>query len=112
MASLKMCPLFTAFDRLNYLTIHFAEVLTIPEHIRHCFQQGGFVCNIKGNKFCAVALDEAHEMLVNKDIKTTVVRPSQEYLNRIMYYQACQLSRFYRESHGFSASLKFSQPSM
>ena len=90
MASLKeMCPLFTAFDRLNYLKIlpnHFGEVLTMPEHIRHCFQQGGFVCNIKGNKFCAVALDEAHEMLVNKDIKTTVVRPSQEYLNRIMYY--------------------------
>ncbi len=34
----------------------------------------------------AVALDEAHEMLVNKDIKTSVVRPSREYLNRIMYY--------------------------
>ncbi len=90
MASLKeMCPLFTAFDHLNYLKIlpnQFGEVLTMPEHIRHCFQQGGFVCNFKGNTFCAVALDEAHEMLVNKDIKTTVVRPSQEYLNRIMYY--------------------------
>lgn len=27
----------------------------------------------------AVALDETHEMLVNKDIKTSVVRPSKEY---------------------------------
>ncbi len=26
--------------------------------------------------------------------------------------QACQLSRFYRESHGFSANLKFSRPSV
>ena len=34
----------------------------------------------------AVALDEAHEMLVNKDIKTYVVRPSKGYLNKIMYY--------------------------
>ena len=46
MVSLKeMCPVFTAFDRLNYLKIlpnHFAEILTMPEHIRHCFQQGGF----------------------------------------------------------------------
>ncbi len=68
MSSLKeMCPLFTAFDHHTYLKIlanHFAEVLTIPEHMRHCFQQGGFVCNIKGNKFCAVALDEAHETLI------------------------------------------------
>ena len=44
------------------------------------------MCNIRGTKMCAVALDEAHEMLVNKDIKTSVVRPSREYLNRIMYY--------------------------
>jgi len=42
MASLKeMCPLFTAFDRLNYMTIlpqHFAEVMALPEEIRHCSQ--------------------------------------------------------------------------
>ena len=90
MASLKeMCPLFTAFDRVNYLKIlpqHFAEVLCLPENIRHCLEKGGFVCNIRGTKMHAVALDEAHEMLVNKDIKTSVVRPSREYLNRIMYY--------------------------
>ena len=82
MASLKeMCPLFTAFDRLNYLKIlpqHFAEVLCLPENIRHCLEKGGFVCNIRGTKMHAVALDEAHQMLVNKDIKTSVVRPSKE----------------------------------
>ena len=90
MASLKeMCPLFTAFDRLNYMKIlpqHFAEVMCLPESIKQCFAKGGFVCNIKGTKMHAVALDKAHEMLVNKDIKTSVVRPSKEYLDKIMYY--------------------------
>ena len=90
MASLKkMCPLFTAFDRLNYMKIlrqHFAEVSSLPDVVRECFSKGGFVCNIRGTKMHAVALDEAHEMLVNKDIKTYVVRPSKEYLDKIMFY--------------------------
>ena len=89
MASLKeMCPLFTAFDRVNYLKIlpqHFAEILCLPENIRHCLEKGGFVCNIGGTKMHGVALDEAHEMLVNKDIKISVIRPSRE-LNHIMFY--------------------------
>ena len=73
MASLKeSCPLFTAFDRVNYLKIlhqHFAEILCLPENIRHCFEKEGFVCNIRGTKMHAVGLDEAHEMLVNKILR-------------------------------------------
>ena len=60
-------------DRVNYLKIlpqHFAEVLCLPENIRHRLEKGGFVCNIRGTKMHAVAPDEAHEMLVNTDIKT------------------------------------------
>ena len=44
----------------------------LPDSIRECFEKGGFVCNIKGSKMHPVALDEAHEMIVNKDIKTIV----------------------------------------
>ena len=61
------------FDRVNYLKVlpqHFAEVLCLPENIRHCREKGGFVRNIRGTKMHAVAPDEAHEMLVNKDIET------------------------------------------
>ena len=34
----------------------------------------------------SVALDEAHKLLVNKDLKTTIVRPTKEYIDRILYY--------------------------
>ena len=52
LSSLKeMCPLFTAYDRVNYLKIlpqHFAELMSLPESIRCCLKEGGFVFNIKG----------------------------------------------------------------
>ena len=38
----------------------------------------------------AVGFDEAHEMCINKDIKATIVRPSKESLNRVMYYFSCK----------------------
>ena len=41
---------------------------------------GAFTVNILGRKGHAVALDEAHEMCINKDMKYPVVRPSKEYL--------------------------------
>ena len=44
------------------------------------------MCSITGKHMRSVALDEAHEMLVNKDLKTTIVRPSKEYLDRMLYY--------------------------
>ena len=71
---------------MKILPQHFAEVSSLPDVVKECFVKEGFVCNIRGTKMHAVALDEAHEMLLNKDIKTYVVRSSKEYLNKIMYY--------------------------
>ena len=50
------------------------------------FESGAFMCSITGTRMHSVALDEAHEMFVNKDLKTTVTRPTKEYLDRILYY--------------------------
>ena len=90
MAALKeMCPLFTAYDRVNYLKIlpqHFAALQSLPDEVKGCLEKGGFVCSLKGLKMHSVALDEAHEMCVNKDIKETVTRPTKDYLDRVMYY--------------------------
>ena len=85
----EMCPLFTAFDRLNYRKIipqHISDIHRMPEHIKRYLCLGGFVCCLNANSFSAVGFDEAHEMCINKDIKATIVRPSKEYFNRVMYY--------------------------
>ena len=44
------------------------------------------MCSISGSDMHSVALDEAHEMLINKDLKTSIVRPTKEYLDRVLYY--------------------------
>ena len=41
-------------------------MLTMPESIQHFFRDGVFVCSIPMD---SVALDEAHDMLINKGIK-------------------------------------------
>ena len=79
----QIAPLFAAFDRLHY---HLHEVLTMPQEVINHFKNGSFVCSVTGKSVHSVGLDEAHEMLVNKDLKTTVVRPTKEYVDRIIHY--------------------------
>lgn len=85
----QIAPLFAAFDRPHYqklIPCHLHEVLLMPNEIINCFESGSFVCSVTGTSSRSVALDEAHEMLVNKDLKTTVVRPTKEYVDRIIHY--------------------------
>ena len=83
MSALKlMSPLFAAYDRTTYQRLvphHLADIQTFPDSVIQSFQAGAF---IKGRKGHAVALDEAHEMCINKDMKTAVVHPSRAYLNK------------------------------
>ena len=65
---------------------HIANIQCLPPSILNCFKSGGFVVNLSGKPFSAVAFDESHEMLINKDIKAAIRRVESEYIHRICPY--------------------------
>ena len=85
-SSLKMmAPLFTAYDRTTYQQLvphHLADIQTFPDVVLASLQAGSFAICILEGKGHAVALDEAHETCINKDMKHAVVRPSKAYLQK------------------------------
>ena len=85
MASIKlMAPIFTAFDHQNYRKLiaqHLADLETFPDEVLTIFREGGFVASLSGRPWHSVALDEAHEMKINKECKTSIVTPSRDYIN-------------------------------
>ena len=89
-ASIKlMARVFTAFDHQIYQKVisqHLADVLCMPPSILTMFQQGAFVVSISGRTWHSVGIDEAHEMLINKQCKTAMCRPTPDYINRIAQY--------------------------
>ena len=47
---------------------------------------GAFVVRTTGRDWHSVGVDEAHEMLINKSCKTSVIHPSRDYIGRIANY--------------------------
>ena len=85
----KMAPVFTAFDHVHYRKLiarHLADLLIMPKSVTTMFEQGAFVVSITGRKWHSVAMDEAHEMMINKSCKTSIVRPIPDFINRIAQY--------------------------
>ena len=86
LSSLKnMAALFSAYDRSCYqklLPTHIADLQSYPTEVLKCFSAGGFTVKVKGGLGHAVALDEAHEMCINRDMKMAVARPTQPYLRK------------------------------
>ena len=80
MASVKaMVADFTAFDHPIYqklITQHIVDIMNMPAELLQYFENGGFILSISGNALHSVGLDESHEMLINKHIKQSIVRPS------------------------------------
>ncbi len=89
-ASIKlMAPIFSAFDHITYkkqIAQNLADILTLPQYTLDSLQQGCFTVSLRGRSGHSVAIDEAHEMAINKDIKTSIVRPSPEYISRVVNY--------------------------
>ena len=61
----------------RYLSQHIVDV---PEDLLGYFKSGGFVMSTTGNTLHSVALDECHEMLINKHVKQSIVCPTKDYI--------------------------------
>ena len=42
--------------------------------------------SLTGRPWHSVALDEAHEMKINKECETSIVHPTADYINRVAGY--------------------------
>jgi hypothetical protein len=84
-----MAALFSAFDRPSYqrlLPNHIADIESYPEEVIKAMVAGAFTVKLSNNIGHAIALDEAHEMCVNRDIKMEVIRPTQTYLRKTLHF--------------------------
>ena len=84
-----MAPLFVAFDHSTYqklISNYIHDLLNLPDSMLLMLSQGDFVVNICGREWHSVGIDEAHEMLINKQIKKSIVKPSEDYISRIASY--------------------------
>ncbi len=90
LASVKlMAANFTAFDHPIYqrlISQHIVDVLHMPAELLKYFERGGFALSVTGKVLHSVGLDECHEMLINKDVKQAIVKPTINIINRIVNY--------------------------
>ena len=85
----SMAANFTAYDHQTYqelISNHIKDVLRMPPKLLDYFEKGGFTVSLSGNRYHSVGIDEAHEMLINKHTKESIVRPSKEYIDRMAKY--------------------------
>ena len=90
----ELAAIFAAFDRPTYQQLiprHIHELLLMPPHILHHLQSGSFSVRLSESEWHGVAIDECHEMRINKDAKMAVVHPSKhrmEFLSNYMCFRS------------------------
>ena len=92
-----LAPVFEAYDRTTYQQLipnHLADIQSFPESILKQFQSGAFAVSFQPSKGHGVAFDEAHEMAINKDMKSAVVHASKAYLQKTSMYLRFRISAY------------------
>lgn len=97
MGSLKQqAAIFSAFDRTIYERLipqHLRDILCLPEPVLTHLQNGSFSVPFNPSEWHGVAIDECHEMKINKDAKLAVVRPSKDKMaflsNHLSFRATC-----------------------
>ena len=51
-----------------------------------CFEASAFAVSLTGVKGHSTALDEVHEMCINRDIKAAIARPTKAYLQKMSLF--------------------------
>ncbi|KAJ8047412.1 hypothetical protein HOLleu_06401 [Holothuria leucospilota] len=85
----QFAPLFHALDRpyyLKFVPLHIATLKICPHEILENLQKGAFAVSITGGNTQCVALDEAHEMAINKEVKMAMNATDIEGLSRLVHY--------------------------
>ena len=102
--SLKLlAAVFSAFDRPTYQELiprHLKDLLTMPPSVLHHLQKGSFSIRLSPSEWHAVALDECHEMKINRDAKFAVIHPSKhkmEFLSNYMGFRSECVQNLKRE---------------
>ena len=65
---------------------HLLDLAKLPSEVLHDLEDGCFGIRLSANEWHAVALDECHEMCINKDAKMAVVRLTPENMLYISHY--------------------------
>lgn len=74
-----MAAVFEAFDRSIYQKLipqHLMDLATMPECILKEMAKGCFSVRLSPSQIHGVAIDECHEMKINRDAKMAVLRPN------------------------------------
>ena len=100
--------LFFSYSRHKYEALickHIQDLHSFPPAVLDVFRNGEWTVSLKGNKFNNLAIDEAHECLINRKLKERTTRPSEfrtVQLSNFMAYLDNVLEKF--EDHFFKHS--------
>ena len=85
----EMAPFFHIVSSNYYYDLipkHLSDLQCFPQPVINHFKQGGFVANLNGNNWSSVALDEAHEMTINREVKNAITAPTIELFQLKAHY--------------------------